>query len=106
MPISVTVEETWLAAASSRLTGDIPELVACVFEAATRVLSVASRRSRSTRSESMSKSRRARRSYDLTSSRIAVTALITAFIGVRTRVGAFERPAVSRPSMADRKAVT
>jgi hypothetical protein len=37
-PISVMVVETWLAAASNKLTGDIPELVACPFEAVTRLL--------------------------------------------------------------------
>jgi uncharacterized membrane protein (DUF441 family) len=43
--ISVTVEETWLAAASSKLTGDMPELVACVLVATTKLLKVASARS-------------------------------------------------------------
>jgi hypothetical protein len=42
LPISVTVADTWLAAASNKLTGDIPKLVACVLEAVTRLLRVAS----------------------------------------------------------------
>ena len=46
LEISVIVAETWLAAASRRLTGDIPELTACVFVATTRFERVASRRSR------------------------------------------------------------
>lgn len=46
LEISVTVIETWLAAASRRLTGDIPELTACVLVATTRFERVASRRSR------------------------------------------------------------
>ena len=37
---------------------------------------------------------------------MAVTALTTVFIGVRTRVGAFDRPAVRRLSIAEMKAVT
>jgi hypothetical protein len=36
---------------------------------------------------------------------MADTAFTTDFMGVRTRVGAFERPAVRRLSMADRNAV-
>ena len=40
-----------------------------------------------------------------TSSRIVVTALTTDFIGVNTRVGAFERPAERSESMAVKKAV-
>ena len=46
LEMSVTVAETRLAAASRRLTGDIPELMACVLVAATRFERVASRRSR------------------------------------------------------------
>jgi hypothetical protein len=41
IPISVTVTDTWLAAALRKLIGDIPELVACVLDAVTRLLSVA-----------------------------------------------------------------
>jgi hypothetical protein len=41
LPISVAVADRWLAAASRRLTGDIPELVACISEAVTRLLRVA-----------------------------------------------------------------
>jgi hypothetical protein len=109
LPISVTVAETWLAAASSRLTGDIPKLVACVFEAVTRLLRVASARSLNDLITSMSTSDRSligRRSNRRTSSIMAETALTTDFMGVRTRVGAFERPAVRRLSMAERKDVT
>ena len=109
LPISVTVAETWLAAASSRLTGDIPELVACVFVAVVRLLSVASARSRSACKASRltsARSRVGRRSKVRTSSTIAVTALTTDFIGVSTRVGALDRPAVKRLSIADTKAVT
>lgn len=103
------VADTWLAAASKRLTGDIPELVACVLDAATKLLSVASARSRSDRRASRSTSERSRwgrRSNDRTSSIMDVTELITDFMGVSTRVGALDRPAVRRPSMADTKVVT
>lgn len=102
------VADTWLAAASKRLTGDIPELVACVLVAATKLLRVASARSRSDRRVSRStsdRSRCARRSNDRRSSIMDVTELMTDFIGVSTRVGALDRPAVRRPSMADTKAV-
>lgn len=58
---SVIVDDTWLAAASSKLTGDIPALVAWVFVAVTRLLSVASARSRRTRNASVSTSDRSRR---------------------------------------------
>lgn len=108
LPSSVMVAETWLAAASKRLTGDIPELVACVLEAATRLLRVASALSRNDRRASGSTSARSLvglRSKVRTSSIMNVTALTTAFIGVSTRVGALVRPAVSRPSIADRNAV-
>lgn len=109
LPISVTVEDTWLAAASNKLTGDMPLLVACVLEAVTRLLNVASMRSCKAWSVSVSislRSLRDLRSNILISSTIAVTAFTTAFIGVRTRVGALERPAVRRLSIADTKAVT
>lgn len=106
--ISVIVDETWLAAASRRLTGDIPAPVACVLVAAIRLLNVASARSRRTRSASWSTSERSRlgrRSKVRTSSMMYETALTTSFMGDKTRVGAFERPAVRRLSMADTKAV-
>ena len=45
LPMSVTAADRWLAAASRRLTGDIPMLVACVLVAVTRFPSVASVRS-------------------------------------------------------------
>ena len=109
LPISVTVSETWLAAASSRLTGDMPAPVACVFAAATRLLSVASARSRRACSASKltsARSREGRRSNARTSSTIAVTAFTTDFMGVSTLVGALDRPAVSRLSIAETNAVT
>lgn len=109
LPMSVTVRETWLAAASSRLTGDMPALVAWVFTAATKLLSVASARSRRACRDSIStsaRSRAGRRSKARTSSTIAVTALTTDFMGVSTLVGELDRPAVKRPSMAERNAVT
>lgn len=90
LPISVTVYETWLAAASSRLTGAMPALVACVFAAVTKLLSVASARSRRACRASRLTSARSRagwRSKTRTSSTIAVTALTTDFIGVKTLVG-------------------
>ena len=105
---SVTVADTWLAAASSKLTGDMPELDACVLTAATRLLSVASKRSDKALSVSGStseRSRELRRSKARLSSIIAEAALTTAFIGESTRVGAFERPAVSKLSTELRKAV-
>ena len=94
--------ETWLAAASSELTGERPELVACILEAATRFDSVASTRSCTACTPSGSEYCR---EWDRTSSRIFVTALTTDFIGVSTRVGALPRPAERRESMADKKVV-
>ena len=99
---SVTAAETWLAAASSKLTGERPKLVACVLEAATRFDSVASTRSSKACMPSGSEYRR---EWDRTSSRILVTALTTHFIGMSTRVGALPRPAERRESMAVKKAV-
>lgn len=107
LEISVTVAETWLAAASRRLTGDIPELKACVLVATTRFERVASRRSREERRWSTSTLARAGRiSYARTSSMIAEVEFTIAFIGMRTRVGAFVRPAARRLSIPDTKAVT
>jgi len=47
-----------------------------------------------------------RNSYARTSSIIAEEEFTTAFIGMRTRVGAFVRPAARRLSTPDTKAVT
>jgi hypothetical protein len=107
--ISVIVTATWLAAASRRETGDMPALVACVLLAATRLLRVASARSRRAASWSTSTSERSRAgrpSKARTSSTMEETAFTTAFMGVKTRVGALERPAVRSASMPERKAVT
>ncbi len=90
---SVTAAETWLAAASSKLTGERPKLVACVLEAATRFDSVASTHSSKTCTPSGSEYRR---EWDRTSSRILVTGLTTHFIGMSMRVGALPRPAERR----------
>ena len=109
LPISVTVSDTWLAAASRRLTGDIPALVACVLAAATRLLRVASARSRRACKLSISTSARSRvgrRSKARTSSTTAVTAFTIDFIGVSTRVGELDRAAVRSESIAETKAVT
>jgi hypothetical protein len=106
LDISVMVADTWLAAASRRLTGDMPELVACVLVAATRFDSVSSRRSRRDRRWSISTSMRVGRdSYARTSSMTAEAEFTTAFMGMSTRVGAFDRPAVRRLSIPDTKAV-
>ena len=104
--ISVIVDDTWLAAASRRLTGDIPAPVAWLFVATTRLLRVASARSlRDRRMSRLTSSDRGLRSNCLRSSVIAVTALTTAFIGARTRVGELLLPAVNKLSTAETNAV-
>ena len=104
--ISVIVN-TWLAAASRRLTGDIPAPVAWLLVATTRLLRVASARSFRERSTSRSTSPgRDRRSNYLRSLVIAVTALKNAFMGARTRVGELLLPAVNRLLTAGTNAVT
>jgi hypothetical protein len=101
LPSSVTTALTWLAAASSRLTGDRPALVACVLAAATRFSTVASARASIALTSSDAAAGVAR-----TSSIMVCSAFTTAFVGARTAVGAGERPALRRSSTPDRKAVT